>query len=110
MQELHCRPLFQAIPLNARVESFCQQPSKTGLENEDLKNLLHKKTHREHDSTSLWPELTNQDTQKNSTEGNWNKDIYSFYNSKILGIIGVGLMGIMLTLSMVKSFFPKDDD
>ena len=110
MQELHCRPLFQAIPLNERVESFCKNQSRNELVSEDIKNSLHKKTHREHDSTSLWPEFTNQDTQKNSSESNAHKDVFSFYNSKILGIIGVGLMGIMLTLSMVKSFFPKDDD
>jgi len=104
MQELHCRPLFQADPLMTRVESFCQKPIDSGFHSEEIKKLLHQKTNTQHDSSDLWPQTTQQETPVSIPEASFTKELLNFKNTKILGIFGVGLMGAMLLISIFKNF------
>jgi len=110
MQELHCRPLFQAIPLNARVNPLCKKPIETGIEAVSFKDELHKKTKNKHDSLDLWSMIDEQNFKHKKPQEIINSDFLKFTKSKLLGILGISLMGLTLSLSVMKSFFPKDDD
>jgi hypothetical protein len=104
MQELHCRPLFQADPLIKRVEPICQKQSVKEFDNDSFKTQIHK-NNPSHDSTELWPEI-----KRDEVPGLNNIDLFKSINSKldkkkVMNILGIVSMGFVFILSVIKSFF-----
>ncbi|MEY3369425.1 MAG: hypothetical protein RLZZ361_95 [Cyanobacteriota bacterium] len=103
MQELHCRPLFQANSLLSRAEPSCQKLMDSEFDNHQLKHLLHKSLDKNHDSTELWPK-NNTDSNKPKKQDLFSSEIFKTGNFQILGIFGIGIMGMMLLISMASKF------
>jgi hypothetical protein len=104
MQELHCRPLFQADPLIERVEPICQKQSVKEFDNKNFETQIHKKNPN-HDSTKLWPEIKRDEVLELN-----NIDLFKSIKSKLdkkkmMIILGILTMGFVFILSVIKSFF-----
>lgn len=108
MQELHCRPLFQADPLGAREISSCRTVAQTRFEPDDpIKQELHRAlSNHEHDSSQLW----SSNTKKNN---NSQIDLNEYFKPeyiKFFGFIGMSIAGIVALASVIKSFWNNEQD
>jgi hypothetical protein len=109
MQELHCRPLFQADPLDQKAVKVCQEQYLNRLEtkqenlNNDTKNLHKILPSQNHDSSNLWS-LGPSKHEINTPSITYNKFFKPEY-LQLFGFIGVGAAGMIMLIQFLKNTF-----